>query len=433
MSILDTELAALGRHLRARREEILKAWRSAVHQDPELTTGTSLPRAQLNDHIPALLASFEARLDPAPGPGPAQRAAEEENQAAAHGLHRWQQGYDLLEVSRELGRLNESVVAELDDYQRDHPEVRHEAMAAARRDWAALCSVGIGESTAQYFRLQQLEAAGHMADLQLALERVQELEKQRGELWHQVAHDLRGNLGVVANVTAGLNRPTIPDPVRSNFVRILDRNASSLRQLLDDVMQLARLQAGKEQRQVAQTDVGTLMREFCEGLQPYAEQQSLFLRFDGPVPLLVQADAVKTRRLAQNLVLNAIKYTRRGGVTVSWRDSPVGDDKRWMLCVQDTGPGLHAGSDAPLAGALEEATELARQSDAAARNGETPHADPGSALQQDGNAMGQEPGEGIGLSIVKRLAELLGASVEVESDAAKGTTFRVLLPKHYPD
>jgi len=432
MPIPDTELAALGRHLRARRDEILKAWRGAVHHDPVLTTGASLPRAQLNDHIPALLASFEARLDPPPGPSTVPRAAEEGHQAAAHGLHRWQQGYDLLEVSRELGRLNESMVAELDDYQRLHPEVDHEVMAAARRDWAALCSVGIGESTAQYFRLQQLEAAGHMADLQLAVERVQELEKQRGELWHQVAHDLRGNLGVVANVTAGLNRPAIPDPVRSNFVRILDRNVASLRHLLDDVMQLARLQAGKERRQAVDTDVGTLLREFCEDLQPYAEQQSLYLRFDGPVPLRVEADATKTRRLAQNLVLNAIKYTRRGGVTVSWRDSAEDDSKRWMLCVQDTGPGLQAGNDATLAGALEEATELARKSDDAARKGETPHAEPDPASRPDRDLARHEPGEGIGLSIVKRLAELLDASVEVESDPRTGTTFRVLLPKQYP-
>ena len=65
MQTLATELAALATWLGQRRDKILHAWRAAVRTDPQLTTGDSLPRAQLYDHIPALLHAFEHKLDPA--------------------------------------------------------------------------------------------------------------------------------------------------------------------------------------------------------------------------------------------------------------------------------------------------------------------------------------------------------------------------------
>ena len=132
-------------------------------------------------------------------------------------------------------------------------------MSTARRAWAELCSEGVSESTAQYFDLQQIEALGHVRDLEQALEQVRELERQRAELWREAAHDLRGNLGVVANATAGLSLQGVPDPLRDNFLRMLKKNVSSLHTLLDDVMNLARLQAGHERRVVRPFDAGVLL------------------------------------------------------------------------------------------------------------------------------------------------------------------------------
>jgi signal transduction histidine kinase len=434
MQDLGAELAALAAHLSLRREAILQAWRKAVRKDPALTTGDSLPRAHLNDHIPAVLLAFERELGHREV---AQDSAEIDSgneAAAAHGLHRWQQGYDLREVTRELGRLNECMVVELEDYARDHPDLGHEVMATARRAWAASCSVGIEESTSQYFRLQQIEAAGHLKDLERALEGVRELEQQRAELWWQLAHDLRGNVGVVANATAGLVHGDIPDPVREKLLGMLQRNVSSLHHLLDDVTSLARLQAGSEMFQPAEMDVSKLLHEFCEGLVPYAAQRQLYLNFDGPAPFFVEGDAAKIRRLAQNLILNAIKYTWQGGVTVSWSNSDNDDGKRWALVVKDTGPGFHAGPGAPMAGALEAATRLAHDSD----NPNAPDGTDGllhhvtEPAPVNSRPVRQGPGEGIGLSIVKRLCELLGATVEFES-SHEGTTFRILLPRHYQE
>ena len=429
MAALHHSLRELAAHLRAQREVTVQTWRQAVKADRTLAIAHSLPRTQLDDHIPGLLQAFELQLE-AGGLGTQAAVAEQSEQAVAHGLHRWQQGYDLQEVSRELGRLNEAVVAQLEAYGQQRPELDPQVMATARRMWAEMIGIETSKSTAEYFRLRQVEAAGHVRDLEQALEKIRELEQERAGLWHQAAHDLRGNLGVVVTATAGLSKVGATQPAQERFLRVLDRNVASLHHLLDDVMDLARLQAGKETRRVGRLDVASLLTEIVDGLHIYAEKRGLFLRQEGPAPFFVEGDAVKVRRLVQNLVLNAIKYTELGGVTVSWGDSGTSDAKRWMVCIQDTGPGFAAGPGSPLVGALERATKAAEhQTGQAGGVGAVPDSHP-RAEPVSSPIVRQEQGEGIGLSIVKRLAELLDATVEVQSDAT-GTTFRVILPRDY--
>jgi len=135
----------------------------------------------------------------------------------------------------------------------------------------------------------------------------------------------------------------------------------------------------------------------------------------------------QVQRIAQNLLLNALKYTHAGSVTIGWGDSRNNDAKRWMLWVNDTGPGFQAGSGAPLAEALKDATTESKQIDERASRSK-----PDSKCHlPDRRPVHQEPGEGIGLSIVKRLCELLDASIELESKPGMGATFRVIFPRHY--
>jgi signal transduction histidine kinase len=410
MEEVDVERLALADYMASRRAAILDAWRNAIKRDPSLSTGDSLPRVQLFDHIPALLSTFERGLRH-DGAAATRDAAQES--AAAHGLQRWQQGYDLREVTRELGKLNECVVSELDGYTAANPQISHAVVAAARRVWAALCSAGIEESVGQYFQLQQQEAAGRVEDLESALTDIQELEKQRADLWQQAAHDLRGNLGVVANATVGLARGALQEATRDDFVRILMRNVTTLHHLLDDVTSLARLEAGREQRQVEPIDVSPIFQQLCEGIRPLAQHHRLFLQAEGPAGFAADGDAVKIRRIAQNLILNAVKYTRHGGITVSWGDCGADDGKRWELRVVDTGPGIHSGSAEPLAQALGNVEKP------------VPEGTPPKKPNRD------ESGEGIGLSIVKRLCELLDATIELKSEQGVGTTFRILFPRKY--
>jgi len=432
-SSIDAQLSALASYLGGRREAILRAWRKAIERDPEMNTGASLPRAQLDDHIPALLEAFERRLRLHTIKETAAVKEEGKGDASAHGLQRWQQGYDLREVTREWGRLQLCLADELEAYSSSNAEVDPGVMRIARRVWAELCTEAASESVAKYFQLQQIEAKGHVNDLARALEQLRELERSRGELWRQAVHDLRGNVGVVMNVTAGLALQSAAIPLRDKFLPILQKNVSSLHTLLEDAMDLARLQAGHEHREVKGFDAATVLRELCERMQPMAEERGLFLKAEGPDTLPVEGDAVKAQRIAQNLLINALKYTPRGGVTVSWGDSRQNDAQRWMLCVTDTGPGFHAGPGAPMAGALEEATEEARQVEETARTGVkgTQDPSPSDAAPVDARLIHQERGEGIGLSIVKRLCELLDASMEMDSTPGEGTSLRIVFPRTY--
>jgi signal transduction histidine kinase len=402
-------------------DAILRDWRKSIREDASLSTNRVLPRTQLNDHVPDVLLAFleairgtDARDDEPPeGPNP--------EAATAHGLHRWQQGYDLHEVTRELGLLNVRMVEELDRCASTRQNVSPEVMAHVRRLWAITSAASVEESTSQYFQLQRMEAAGHVKDLESALAQVKDLEQQRAELWRQIAHDLHGNIGVVATAARGLGMPHATGATRERFISILDRNITSLRHLLSDVTSLTRLQAGHETREVQRFDAGAELTELCEGMQSFADERRLYLRHLGPTPFMVTSDLVKLRRLVQNLVLNALKYTKVGGVTVSWGEQGPADDERWLLSVADTGPGLHAGPGTPLAAALQDATQLTSEAE-----GERPD-----EIREDPRPVSEAPGEGIGLSIVKRLADLLNASVQLESSEATGTIFKVLFPKHY--
>ena len=185
----DGHLAGLASHLAARRSAILKAWRDAVETDPMVTSAAALPRAQLNDHIPHVLDAFERELR---SRGAAEHAAareESQEDAIAHGLHRWQQGYNLREVTREWGHLHVCLADEFKNYARDRVNMDALVIASAYRALAEMCGEGVSDSTAQYFQLQQIEAAGNVRDLEDALEQVRELERQRAELWQQAAHD----------------------------------------------------------------------------------------------------------------------------------------------------------------------------------------------------------------------------------------------------
>ena len=421
------ELIALADYLRNHRAELVLEWRRAVKRDPGLSQGDSLPRAELLDHIPAFLSAFEDSLRHA---GASVEPAAQEP-AAAHGLQRWQQGYDLREVTRELGQLNRCVILELDRFAKAHDSMSLDAMSQARDAWTAQCGAAIEESVAQYFELQRREAAGHVEDLEQALEQLRELEQQRGDLWQQAAHDLRGNLGVVANAAVGLTRHGERDASRENFVRILTRNVTSLHHLLNDVTSLARLQAGREKREIEPIDVTSILEPLGDGIRPLAEQRNLYLRCSGPPGLAVEGDEVKIRRIAQNLILNAVKYTRHGGVTVSWGESTADDPKRWLLIIQDTGPGFHTESGQPIAAVLDPAHHSIPSSQATEITATPARAYGASATNADAVQSLRESGEGIGLSIVKRLCEMLDASIEIQSAKDQGTTFKILFPKHY--
>ncbi|HTL68378.1 MAG TPA: sensor histidine kinase [Lacunisphaera sp.] len=422
----------LSEHLRTRRDSILAAWRKVSDADPEQTTAVSLTRGQFNDHIPEVLDAFELRLRSPPGGSGARVAeGEEKTEEGKHGLHRWQQGYRLQELIHEWGHLQLCLFEEFEAYAAAHPEFERTTHAEANRQMIALVNEAISGSTGQYERLQKAEAAGHVRDLETALGRVNEMEHRRAELIHQAVHDLRSNVQNVKLAATVLGDGRIAEAERLEFATLVQRSTHSVAVMLEDLMELARLEAGQERREIVAFDAAALIIELGGVIQPTARECGLFLKVSGPPHLPVEGDPGKTRRLLQNLLLNALKYTVEGGVVLSW-----GEEKgKWWMMVKDTGPGLLAGPGAPMVVGLKEATASARESDekAAATTGETSHVlTPPAAAHTSMRKAHQQPGEGIGLSIVKRICELLDASLEMASSAETGTTFRVVLPRRYP-
>jgi signal transduction histidine kinase len=346
--------------------------------------------------------------------------------AAEHGLHRWQQGYHQRETIREWGHLQYCVLQELEEYALAHPELQGQVMPVARRALVRLCGEGVCESAASYERLQRAEAASRVRELQWGLLQLQRLDRQRAASWREAAHDLRGTVGAVSNASHALVRQAADHPLHAAASQLLQRSVESLRILLTDMMDLARLEAGQEQLRLARCNVAALLREYCDTVRPLFQQRDLFLRTEGPPSLWVESDAAKVHRIAQNLVLNALHVTQRGGVRLMWEERSASGVGRWLLCVQDTGPGFQAESPAaPLEDAVREATVGAHDAE--------PGADPAPTLrsQSDPDTRRESAGEGIGLSIVKRLCELLDASLELETAPGEGTTFRVIFPRQY--
>jgi signal transduction histidine kinase len=427
------QLSALAAHLLSRRDVILDAWRAYGDVVPGQNIAASLSRAQFNDHIPAVLDSLSHSLQVWPEMPGAIAEQEEADKVADHGVQRWQQGYSLSEVLREWGYLQMCVAAELERYAADHPSLEPGVMPSARRIWAQLCADGVTSSATQYGRLQQTESAGHVNALEQALAALHTIEQSRAEAWRTAAHDLRGSVTVVKGAaTLNASGASLPELVRTEVAEMLSKGVSSLSEMLTDLLSLARLEAGHEQRTVTSFDAAVLLRDFCAASQAAATDRGLFLEMDGPGTLPVEGDKPKILRILQNLILNAVKYTERGGISVSWGLDRTRDTSRWTFSVQDTGGGIDEAHAAAFAQELHDATGVADEAREASldRRRDMTGAATAASASGDAPASGQH-GEGVGLAIVKRLCELLGASLELATKPGHGSTFRVILPCSY--
>ncbi len=427
------QLAALAHHLHAKRDAILEAWRVAVDNDPDLTTGSALSRTQFNDHLPDILNAFARRLHAWPAEINTQVQEQEHKGISSHGRHRWQQGFRLRELTKEWGYLQLCLIDELKAYAEAHREVGPSVIATALESLTHLCVAGVSESADQYWQLHQAEAAGHVRDLERALTALQAIENARAAGWHQAAHDLRGSLSVVAVASKLLNEQDVPESDRLHTATVLQRSVSTLHDMLNNLIDLARLDAGHEQRTVAPFDAAVLLNDLCLTMQPVADSRGLFLRGEGPASLPVEGDRAKVQRILQNLVLNALKYTQHGGIVFTWEIRKETEAERWMVTVQDTGPGFHADTGIPVANQLREATQDAHdvENEATASGTSSNQDERAMTVASQSDPLHQQAGEGIGLSIVKGLCDLLDATLELESSKGKGSTFRVTFPCFY--
>jgi signal transduction histidine kinase len=405
-SLAAAQLDALAAELLQRRELILDEWRRTGDAAAQGGIESSLSRVQFNDHIPAVLDCLAHTIRGWPDEYDPAGAQDQDARVCEHGLQRWQQGYQLRELIREWGHLQICVAEELERYAAAHPDLDPTVMPAARRAWLRLCASGVTESATQYWRLHQSESAGHVHDLEQALAALHTMEQLRAEGWRQAAHDLRGSVTVVKGASALLQGGGSA-PIVSEAAEMLRTSVASLHEMLNDLLSLARLEAGHEERTVTAFDAAALLREFCAASQAAANDRGLFL-------------------------LNALKYTQRGGVRVTWGVDEGRDTDRWTFSVQDTGPGIDENDAAPLAQELHGATQIANDAAEASTDRRRDIA-PAATLRSASAALPQseQAGEGVGLTIVKRLCELLDAGLELATEPGHGTTFRVILPRRY--
>jgi len=425
------ELLVLAAHLLARRAEILEAWSRAAQQDPKITAATTLSRAQFYDHIPNMLDALHRRLESTAVGDALTARHDEDTNAEGHGLQRWQQGYNEQEVMREWVWLNACLADELERYAADRPQLDPGVMSSA---WRLVCDFlvrGMSESVSQYAHLQRADAEARLRTLEDAHRQLASLEQQRAEAWREATHDLRGNLSIVQNVASVLQIKAPAAPAIEKSLHMLERSVASLHALLNDLTTQARLDAGHERREIRRFDAAEALADLCSGSQTIAAEHGLYLKAEGPPALPVEGDRVKVCRIAQNLLLNALQYTKHGGIKVTWEAARSGAE-RWTLCVQDSGPGLGTPATTPLSVALDTATRDAQVIQAAAplpHDEESPA--PAPMLASRAAPEFERPREGIGLAIVKRLCELLDAALELQTEPGKGSTFRVTFPSRY--
>ncbi|GAB4015787.1 hypothetical protein GCM10028808_42100 [Spirosoma migulaei] len=217
------------------------------------------------------------------------------------------------------------------------------------------------------------------------LDQIRKHIRTRGELLRSTSHDLRGNFGIIQGAASLLDMANT-DEERNQMLAMLQRNLKQATQMLTELLDFSRLEAGQEERQIDSFDASNLLNGLVESVQPLAHEQGLWLKHEGTGRLIVQGDRTMTHRIAQNLLLNALRYTKKGGVTVEW--GLADDQEHWQFTIKDTGPGLPTGNQA-------------------------------------------NQGEGIGLSIVRQLCELLNGHIEIDSQSGIGTRFMVLLPRQY--
>jgi signal transduction histidine kinase len=276
-------------HLARRRPPILRAWRKAAEADPDQRTARALTLSQFNDHIPEVLDAFELQLRSRPG-GPAAAAADrdQKKEEKKHGLHRWQQGYRLQELMSEWGHLQLCLFDELAAYAATHPGFTAADLVEVNRQMISMVNEAIRESAVQYERMQQAEAASHVGGLSQALERVQEIERARSVLIHQAVHDLSSNVFGVSLAANALGKTAVAETQRVEFAGILQQSVEGVTAMLSELMELARLEAGQEKREIAPFDVSALVNRLVTLNQGAARAGNLQLAVVGPRRLPVE-------------------------------------------------------------------------------------------------------------------------------------------------
>lgn len=235
-----------------------------------------------------------------------------------------------------------------------------------------------------------------------ALEEARRAAQARTYFLASMSHEFRTPMnGVIGLAEAMLERPRSVEDHES--LRLIKRSGRQLLSLIDDVIDVARLDSGRLAIKPEATELRALVEESVELVRASQPDKGVVVRVDIPseVPSWVQLDPLRTRQVLTNLTANALKFTHTGEVVIALSvDAPVGSSPTLVLVVRDTGVGIPADAMARLFSPFEQAHRARKN----------------------------QPGSGLGLAITRQLVTLMGGTVELASTVGEGTRATIRLP-----
>ncbi len=245
----------------------------------------------------------------------------------------------------------------------------------------------------------------HLADVEVrqAREAAETANRAKSEFLANMSHEIRTPMTAILGFAEMMSQPNQDPADRDECIQTVRRNALHLLELINDILDLSKIEAGKMTVERIKCDITSLLAGLISLMRPRATEKMLGLEitFDGPIPRSIETDPTRLRQILLNLLGNALKFTAAGQIQlrVSTRRCESGD----ILCfeVVDTGIGLSADQLARLFRPFTQADE--------------------STTRKFG-------GTGLGLTISQQLAHLLGGTIEVKSEVGAGSTFAMCIP-----
>ena len=220
-----------------------------------------------------------------------------------------------------------------------------------------------------------------------------------------MSHEIRTPMTAILGYADLLTEPDLDASQRREYLELIRRNGRHLLEILNDILDLSKIEAGKMVVQPVPTSLVDLLADVASVMRLRARQRGIELsvEYDGPLPRTIYTDESRLRQALVNLVGNAVKFTERGGVRIragflpQWR----GQTPAVRIEVIDTGIGIDP----------EKLPNLF---------------DP--FVQADASTTRRYGGTGLGLAITRRIVELLGGELSVHSRLGQGSTFTVTIP-----